>query len=1111
MRIFTLKFFISLFVLRFLFNPAFAGAEGECEKSFSVKPADPEQLIQYITQGAMLSRGQELEFLFHLKKTFGDDLADRGLKDVLDIKEQYPPGKLDKLPVRAQKITFVIKQKTIPKSLTLFLKSFKNRANRVRKIFYISNNWQLWAKMLLFEALNNNLSKKEKRDEFFKYLNSSPLNKPVKEFIKNKDLSDFPSQTVKQFIESPLAHYKEKTIVLYKVLDIFRANSIKQGRQDISENLSIAMAELIHITGFNNQNYLNQLKDKDPLKVMEAVRQILLERDVVAMDLGFNEWHYKGLQSFLLDSFKSSRVKRLKNELSKIEIQEEKILKDLKNQPEVNSYTETFTLRPLTLQESPFRGCLGKDCSTGNYFEKALDPAYLYFTLTDGEFISHGQITIILGRAENHKGETIKTAFVDQIQNIPNHHIIGTLEAIRQSLNEQGYLLALPKNLGTTSSGLSNSSLTRNFVKDEILTSLTNKFQAFKPETTDLDFKDSEYSRANLQLDLWEFKLPKTINGFEIQPLEIFKPKHIDKSFKMHDWFLKAIKSNDEKDQLLLVSSLSELVDFNFLSSKQALNYLQSKIKDKSLSFKLRKRALFSAIQIKALKKYTPNRYDPQQIKNLEKSESATQKDLKKIIKAEQSLLKDFKFIESLLLEFSKPELTTIIGEMSNWKKSTTLYRTQFILKLSYLFDTNMLSQFVESFILFEKIADLSIKDNYEGDTTLHRAVEKGYQQNVEFLLKLGVDPNIKNHYGETGLHHAARKGYKDIVNMLINNGANLDIKNNLGETALLKAAENGHQQIVKILLQTGVDPKVKTTESDTALHYATKGNHPEIIQMLIKAGVNLDSKDNIGKTALHIAIYYGHKQVVKQLLKAGIDPNIKDENTGWTALHYAVEGRYQEIVQLLIEVGANLDSQSHFGGTALHNAAGRGYKEIVQLLLKAGVDPNIKNNNTGETALYHATSYGNQQVVEFLYEWGADPKIKNNDNETALHRATDYGYKQIVKLLIEWGLDINRQNNDGDTALHRATLGGHKEILLFLHESGADLNITNNKGNTALHYAYRHGYNNIIRILIDLGTDPKIKNNEGKTPNEILKIKPSPLAPSRSSCQTTSCHRGLF
>ena len=855
---------------------------GGCEQSFSktVTPKGIKDLSRLITQGALLSRGQELEFLFHIVKTFSNNLKVGGLKRVLDNIEKYPPGSLNKIPLPQQEITFNLKQKARPESLDLFLKSFRSKARKAKELYQISANWGVWAKLLSFES--QGFSKQQRREAFFEYLDSSPLGQNLGEFIKTYDLSNNISttKTVKDFIENPLSPYRQKTIILYKVLESFLDRAIKQKQKDVAEKLSITMAEIIYFTGFNNPLWIEKLKSKDPLVVMDAVRQILSEKDLLALSLGFTNTHYEGLKNSLLDAFPSPQVKSVEKELSIIKDQVAGILKELENQPVLASFSETFTLRTLSLQESPFRGCLGKDCSTETYFEKALDPAYLYFTLTDKDFISYGHITVVLGTAQNQKGETVKTAFVDKIQNIPNHRIIPMLEGIRLNLTEPGYRLVLPKDVGDHN-GLSNSDLIRDFVKRKILKLLKNSFYSFKPQQTILSSVDDGLSRVGLDLSLLEYKTPQTNSDFIIKTQEIFPQKIIDLNWTIKDWFLNTVKSKNKEDQLLLIASLMELVNFDFLSQNQALEYLTLKIKDKDLNFELRKKSLFSFIEIQFLNW----RY--------------------KYRKAEDQLQK-LQLVESLFLEFSHKELKILIGEMSNWKHTNTGYRKDFTVILSKVFQSKFLLKNLDIYnsYLFKFVADLNFKDkDTDRRTALHHVVKTGKQDMVKFLLDRGANPNIKDSFKNTALHIAILWINKEIISLLLDRGAKIDTQDHTGRTGLHYAISLKHKDIVKLLLQRGADPNLKDHNGRTALYYAVWEADKDMIKLLLNNRANPNLKDKDGETLLHFLISDKNTDLIKLLLEAGADPNLKDKYHQ-TALHRAINVGDLNIIELLKSYG---------------------------------------------------------------------------------------------------------------------------------------------------------------------------------------------------------------
>ena len=61
---------------------------------------------------------------------------------------------------------------------------------------------------------------------------------------------------------------------------------------------------------------------------------------------------------------------------------------------------------------------------------------------------------------------------------------------------------------------------------------------------------------------------------------------------------------------------------------------------------------------------------------------------------------------------------------------------------------------------------------------------EDRYTRIVKFLLKMGADPNIKNHSGDTPLHIAPRYEMEYIVMLLLHYNADADLRNDRNETS---------------------------------------------------------------------------------------------------------------------------------------------------------------------------------------------------------------------------------------------------------------------------------------------------------------------------------------
>jgi ankyrin repeat protein len=72
-----------------------------------------------------------------------------------------------------------------------------------------------------------------------------------------------------------------------------------------------------------------------------------------------------------------------------------------------------------------------------------------------------------------------------------------------------------------------------------------------------------------------------------------------------------------------------------------------------------------------------------------------------------------------------------------------------------------------------------------EEDSTGRRKTEPEAIESIKLLLDAGVDVNSVDSRGQTALHGAAEKGYDQVVKFLVERGAKLDIKDKQGKTPL--------------------------------------------------------------------------------------------------------------------------------------------------------------------------------------------------------------------------------------------------------------------------------------------------------------------------------------
>ncbi|XP_070588277.1 BRCA1-associated RING domain protein 1 [Erythrolamprus reginae] len=163
---------------------------------------------------------------------------------------------------------------------------------------------------------------------------------------------------------------------------------------------------------------------------------------------------------------------------------------------------------------------------------------------------------------------------------------------------------------------------------------------------------------------------------------------------------------------------------------------------------------------------------------------------------------------------------------------------------------------------------NLPTKRNRKGESLLHTASIEGNLSAVEYLLKKGADPNIKDYAGWTPLHEACNHGHKQIVELLIRHGALLNVTGYQNDMPLHDAARNGHIEIVELLLLHGASRDVVNIFGHKAVDYA----ETEEMKSLLKQPGKNDSSSII-QYAKCINLDYCKKRPVV-LLGSGLDPD---------------------------------------------------------------------------------------------------------------------------------------------------------------------------------------------------------------------------------------------
>jgi ankyrin repeat protein len=243
------------------------------------------------------------------------------------------------------------------------------------------------------------------------------------------------------------------------------------------------------------------------------------------------------------------------------------------------------------------------------------------------------------------------------------------------------------------------------------------------------------------------------------------------------------------------------------------------------------------------------------------------------------------------------------------------------------------------------------------GTTPLMAAVLHGNAPLVAGLLKIGADPNLRNHAGATPLTWAVDDAEK--VKLLVDGGADVNATSEFGRTPLMLAsAQANTAPTIKLLLARGAEP------TSAALTSAAARGNLEVVRLLLAAGARdangtsmmaalrsncLDCLDAIAAvskpTKLAAGLFavlptstIGRPETIRAAIERGADVNIRDAK-GRTPLMLAAiaETLPASTMRQLLDSGANPAAKDPHGVTALDFARRLGPTPLVDVLVAAG------------------------------------------------------------------------------------------------------------------------------------------------------------------------------
>lgn len=754
--------YIYLFTF-FLTVQAVYANSSPCAESFT---ETIDSFVENMTQNGHLGEHQHHLFQIYRANGFGNPKYNTRaytMEHLLKILQLHP-NKFSKIPIREQIIRF--EQPSAEKDVNLkeLLNQFKKvHLNLIQNLFQIEDHLNFWNHILDFRQPPSavGLTKIQKRElkqqhhqEFLSYLN------------------DFIDKENREFIANPSNHYKLIVIILYKTLEQIRER-LKQSGKNIRP-ISQAMVHLIAGAGFLNQYYLDMLNS--PKDAIEGVKRILQDREALAGDLGFNSRGFLELKNFLgvPDSVQDISSK-IENAI-------------LTNQ------VQTLRLRALSLQESPFRSCLGGDCSTWMYFNLGLHSDFLFFTLTDEHNRSSGQITVVLGHAKDHTKNHVSTAFVDNIHNVPIEKIGPMLEGIRLSLSEYNYRLAL-STLNEQVRKLSNEKVIRDYVNKEILPHLTSRLNQFKMHNPHL-FKE-EFYRNYGSIKMLEFEgLPvQNDRHFTITPGSKYLPNSIHDDLSLESFrqvFVELARSKTEEHQVKFLDNIPAFIhepNTSTIIKDRLFNNVQSK----EIAFSVRKRSLY---------------------------------ELFRFFLYSETL----EFWHSLFNNFTEKEKQEILGDLHKWKSILIEQLRKSDLPFSFL------EFFIETFGM----------DIFRSAVIMNNIFYLERRDTLKLLMEKGLGVNTELDDGSKPIHISARWGKEKLAQLLIDSGADINAENAENSSPLHITVQYANATVAQLLIDNGANVN---NSNDivilTPLELAQALKRKKMIKLLKKAHIHDDKNSN--------------------------------------------------------------------------------------------------------------------------------------------------------------------------------------------------------------------------------------------------------------------------
>ncbi|XP_077688356.1 protein phosphatase 1 regulatory inhibitor subunit 16B isoform X2 [Eretmochelys imbricata] len=233
-------------------------------------------------------------------------------------------------------------------------------------------------------------------------------------------------------------------------------------------------------------------------------------------------------------------------------------------------------------------------------------------------------------------------------------------------------------------------------------------------------------------------------------------------------------------------------------------------------------------------------------------------------------------------------------------------------------------------------------KVSFEASVALLEASLRNDVEEVCYLLKNNISPDLCNEDGLTALHQCCIDNFEEIVKLLLNHGANVNAKDNELWTPLHAAATCGHINLVKILIQHGADLLAVNADGNMPYDLCEDEQTLDVIETCMAYQGITQEKINEMRAAPEQAMISD----IRGLIAAGQDLNRTD-----------IQGAtLMQMAELLVSHGASLSARTAFDEMPIDLCEEEEFK-VLLLELKHKHDVIMKSQMRHKSSLSRRTS----------------------------------------------------------------------------------------------------------------------------------------------------------